>query len=69
MVEKFGSELSILLGLDLKKLENFVDPKIIEGLRRVRAGELEIKPGFDGQYGTVNIFKDGETKKQIELFF
>jgi uncharacterized protein (TIGR00375 family) len=58
LVAKFGPELDILLNLDINKLDKQVDERIIEGIRRVRAGELIIKPGFDGQYGELNIFSE-----------
>ena len=37
-------------------------------LQRMRAGELSIKPGFDGQYGEVKIFSEEEQGKQGSLF-
>jgi uncharacterized protein (TIGR00375 family) len=58
MIKAFGSELSILLDLDLARLSPAVDFRIIEGLKRVREGNLIIKPGFDGQYGEINIFSE-----------
>jgi len=58
MIKDFGNELSILLDLDLALLSPAVDFRIIEGIRRVREGQLIIKPGFDGQYGAVNIFSE-----------
>lgn len=58
LIAKFGSELDILLNLDLNKLDKQVDERIVEGIRRVRDGKLIIKPGFDGQYGELNIFSE-----------
>ena len=59
LLSQFGSELHILLDQDLGSLvQAKVDSRIIEGLRRARGGDLEIKPGFDGQYGEVKIFSD-----------
>lgn len=67
LVSKFGSELFILLDCDLKVLAADIDFRILEGIKRSRSGNLDIKPGFDGQYGSVNIFSDnnrpGEPKK------
>jgi len=57
LIAKFGPELDILLNLDPKELDQ-EDSRISEGVRRVRAGELIIKPGFDGQYGEINIFSE-----------
>ncbi len=68
LIAKFGSELSILLDLGLDKIGKEVDSRIVDGIKRVRAGELIIKPGFDGQYGEINIFsEDIRAKKQRTL--
>jgi len=68
MLKLFGNELGILLDLDLVKLEKEVDQRIIEGIKRVREGQLIIKPGFDGEYGEVKIFSDKEhAEKQKKL--
>lgn len=68
LIKTFGSELKILLELDLKEFEKVADPLLAEGLRRVRQGKLEIKPGFDGQYGEIKIFTAEEIEKQKKLF-
>lgn len=60
LINLFGPEMEILLNLDLDKNKKEIDFRIIEGLRRVRQGELLIKPGFDGQYGEINIFPEGQ---------
>lgn len=69
LIGRFGNELSILLDLDLKRLEGQTDFRVIEALKRVRAGELIVRPGFDGQYGRVDIFS-AETRpdRQNQLF-
>jgi uncharacterized protein (TIGR00375 family) len=58
LISKFGPELNILLDLNLDKVGAEFDPRISEGIRRMRQGELIIKPGFDGQYGEINIFSE-----------
>ena len=58
LIAKFGPELDILLNLDLNKEDLEIDSRIIEGIKRVRSGKLIIKPGFDGQYGEINIFPE-----------
>ncbi len=57
LIKNLGSELSILLDIDLKNLEHSFNPKIIEAIKKVREQNVEIKPGFDGQYGEINIKK------------
>ena len=65
LIKDFGSELSILIDLDLDKLAG-VDARIVDGLKRVREGRLFIKPGFDGEYGKVAIFSEEENSRGQE---
>ncbi|MDD5119739.1 MAG: endonuclease Q family protein [Candidatus Omnitrophica bacterium] len=69
---KFGTEFNILLKASKDELLKNLPPKIVDGVMRVRAGKVNIKAGFDGEYGTVSIFDDnGEEKKseqQLSLF-
>ena len=67
IISEFGPELGILMDLDLKVLEKTVDKRIIEGIKRVREGRIYIKPGFDGQYGEVRVFGEGEGRGQNKL--
>ena len=60
LINKVGPELKILLDEPLKNLAPHTTPEIVEGIRRVRAGKLIIKPGFDGQYGEIKIFQPDE---------
>ena len=64
LTKKAGSEFKILLELKLEELAKITLPEIVEAISRVRTGELVIEPGFDGQYGTIKIFKDEERKSQ-----
>lgn len=59
LIDSFGSELSILLDIDLDQLK-IVNPRVATGLARVRCGELSLRPGFDGQYGQVRVFSEDE---------
>ena len=69
---KFGTEFNILLKASKEELLKSLPPKVVEGILRVRQGKVNIKPGFDGEYGTISIFDDnGEQKKseqQLSLF-
>ncbi len=68
LIGALGSELHILLAVELEKIKNVAGAEISAGIDRVRQGELMIEPGFDGQYGTIKIFKEEETRdKQRRL--
>ncbi len=70
IIKQAGTEMAVLLDFDIEEIKKMTRPEIAEGVRRVRFGELIIKPGFDGQYGTVEIFSEQEKKdnKQQKLF-
>ena len=69
LIKNGGNEFNILLNLDLAELKKITLPEIAEGIRRVRAGEVKLTAGFDGQYGQVTIFSPQEKKdRQKKLF-
>jgi PHP family Zn ribbon phosphoesterase len=60
MVETLGPELIILRQTPIKDIQSVAGDRIAEGIRRVRAGQLKISAGYDGEYGVVKIFDEGE---------
>ena len=68
MIKAFGNELDILMSIPLSSLQAttyHLEPSILEGIRRMRAGQLHITPGYDGEYGEVHIF-DTKEKRTIK---
>lgn len=70
LVDAGGKELAVLMDLPEAELARFTPPKILEGIRRMRAGRLSIIPGYDGVYGKVSLFaKEPESAApQLALF-
>ena len=62
IMKNFESEFGVLLDVDIKDIKD-INPDIAEAVSRVRAGKLQINPGYDGEYGTVKIWSDKERKK------
>jgi uncharacterized protein (TIGR00375 family) len=67
LTSRFGSELSILLDLDLEQAGTSLDSRISEGISRMRRGDLIIQPGFDGEYGQVHIFSEANRPQAQEI--
>jgi len=63
IIKSFGSEFKILLDATKSELASATLPEIAEGIIRVREGRVFIEPGYDGVYGKVRIFSQGEQKK------
>jgi len=55
LVDRFGSEFAILLDLPLADLEQGTPARVVQAIAKVRAGELAIRPGYDGLYGKIRI--------------
>lgn len=58
-----GPELRILRQTDPEQLCGQEPPLLAEAVYRVRNGQVRRRGGFDGEYGTVRVFADGEAAK------
>ena len=71
LTSAMGTEFGILIDISLSDLALATTSEIVEGIKRVREGNLHIEPGYDGEYGVVKIFKPGERigkTAQVNLF-
>ncbi|MBI5568535.1 MAG: UvrD-helicase domain-containing protein [Desulfomonile tiedjei] len=60
LLHKLGPELLTLWACPLEEIGRHAPAIITEAIRRVRAGEVSIAAGFDGEYGKVQLFGEGE---------
>ncbi len=60
LLARFGPELSILRELPLEEVEAATMFLLAEALKRNREGNIELLSGYDGEFGQVQIFKEGE---------
>jgi len=67
MVRQGSNEFNVLLNMTKEELSLISDPRIAEAILRVRQGKVKLTPGFDGQYGKIEIFPDKEKKVQKKL--
>ncbi len=66
LCEEFGSEVNVLLKTPIDLIQKSNGLKIAEGIEKVREGNIVIDPGFDGEYGKVKIWNDGEQTETKE---
>jgi DNA helicase II / ATP-dependent DNA helicase PcrA len=59
-IRMWGPELSILMDAPLDVIEREGDALLAEAIRRMRAGEILIQEGYDGEYGRIRVFDEGE---------
>ena len=63
MLEELGPEFSILREVPIEDAERVAGPCVAEGLRRLRAGQVVRRPGFDGEYGVISLLTPGERQR------
>lgn len=71
LVGKVGNEFHILLDAPLKEIASASSPVIAEAIERVRTGKIQIEPGYDGKFGLIKIFAEGQRpqpRDQMALF-
>lgn len=60
LLQRFGSELSILRACPLDELERAGQRLLAIAIGKMRKGNVMVDPGYDGRYGVVRVFKPGE---------
>lgn len=55
LLRRVGSEFRILLEAPLEEIAHASSPGLARAIGRMRLGEVEIDPGYDGRYGTVTV--------------
>jgi len=64
-VNALGPELTILTQLSPEIIERAGVPLLAQAIQKMRDADIHIDPGYDGEYGTVNIFTR-EEKEHIQ---
>lgn len=64
LLHELGPEFYILRQAPIEEIARAAGPCVAEGIRRLRTGQVERRPGFDGEYGTISLL----TPAEIEQF-
>jgi len=60
LIERFGTEMNVLLKADIASLEE-VDRGLGKAIENVREDKVRIKPGYDGVFGIIDLLSDNST--------
>ena len=60
MLRTLGPEFEILRTVPVEDIKKQAGYFIGEGVQRLREGQVERHPGFDGEYGTIKLFRGSE---------
>ena len=70
VIDRFGSEFNLLLNTPVDEI-NRMSPVLGEAVARIRTGKVIRTPGYDGEFGVIRVFAEGERQElagQISLF-
>jgi uncharacterized protein (TIGR00375 family) len=62
LVDHFGSSFNVLLDASDEELNKITSPEITEKIIQNRKGEINIQPGYDGEYG-YPVFSESDKKE------
>jgi DNA helicase-2/ATP-dependent DNA helicase PcrA len=65
LLERLGPELRVLREVPVEELRPLGGALLAEGIRRMRAGELSLDGGYDGEYGRVHLFSGDEERELL----
>ena len=71
-IHEFGSEFTVLNDVPVPDLARMAPESVSQGVDRMRRGLIKIRPGHDGEYGSIQLFgdekEDDASAGQLTLF-
>jgi PHP family Zn ribbon phosphoesterase len=75
LTDALGSEFAVLLSSTHEEIAGIAGERVAVAVKKVRDGDIVVDPGYDGVFGVVRIWRDGEekplvdaTKEQLSIF-
>jgi uncharacterized protein (TIGR00375 family) len=67
LCKAFDGEFDVLLDAPIEEILKHTTPRVAEGLRRTREGRVSIAPGYDGVFGVISLFREGEVIREVDV--
>jgi len=61
LVRALGGEFNVLMNVPIKDIEEHSDERIAAGVANMREGRVLALAGYDGVFGTINVYATGDT--------
>ena len=75
LTDALGGEFAVLLRVSHADIAKIAGERVAVGVDKVRSGDIVIDPGYDGVFGVVKLWREGEekplidaTKEQLSIF-
>ncbi len=65
LISKLGPELNLLHDIKIERIEKAGVPLLAEAVRKMRGNEIDLQPGYDGEFGKIKIFNQQERKRLL----
>jgi len=66
MIQHLGAEFEILTRCEISDIAQCSNSFVAEGIRRMRAGEVYVTEGYDGEYGDIRVFTNDEVSEFVK---
>jgi DNA helicase-2/ATP-dependent DNA helicase PcrA len=67
VIDRFGSEFGVLLHAAAEEIRE-VSPVLAEAILRMREGKVTRHSGYDGEFGTIQLFEEKELQRMQQTF-
>lgn len=66
LTDSLGGEFAVLMHAKHDDIAKIVGERVAVGIEKVRHGDLVIDPGYDGVFGVVKLWREGEEKPLVD---
>lgn len=68
IIGRFENEFNVLIFLPIDEMVGKIDERIVKLIKNMRDGKVITKPGFDGEFGKIEVVFEKEKEKPPSLF-